>query len=91
MSEEAAKVYLGAIKDSLNSPNMVLDLRIPQNQKYQQIVLDTAIAPLARRRDRRVDAGRGGRSKAAGTRSPTSSAEDSQLERPTGRRSASSE
>jgi multiple sugar transport system substrate-binding protein len=46
MSDEAAKVYLGAIKDSLNSPNMVLDLRIPQNQKYQQIVLDTAIGRL---------------------------------------------
>ena len=44
MSEEAAKNYLGAIKDSLNSPNMVLDLRIPQNQKYQQVVLDTAVA-----------------------------------------------
>jgi len=46
MSDEAAKVYLGAIKDSLNSPNMVLDLRVPQNQKYQQIVLDTAIGRL---------------------------------------------
>jgi multiple sugar transport system substrate-binding protein len=46
MSEAAAKVYLGAIKDSLNSPNMVLDLRVPQNQKYQQIVLDTAIGRL---------------------------------------------
>jgi multiple sugar transport system substrate-binding protein len=44
MSEQAAKDYLGAIKDSLNSPNMVLDLRIPQNQRYQQVVLDTAIA-----------------------------------------------
>ncbi len=43
MSEAAAKDYLGAIKASLNSPNMVLDLRIPQNQRYQQIVLDTAI------------------------------------------------
>ena len=43
MSQEAAKVYLGAIQASLNSPNMVLDLRIPQNQRYQQIVLDTAI------------------------------------------------
>ena len=43
MSEEAAKVYLGAIEASLNSPNMVLDLRVPQNQRYQQIVLDTAI------------------------------------------------
>ena len=44
MSEEAAENYLGAIQASLNSPNMVLDLRIPQNQRYQQIVLDTAIA-----------------------------------------------
>jgi multiple sugar transport system substrate-binding protein len=44
MSEAAAKNYLGAIQDSLNSPNMVLDLRIPFNQRYQQVVLDTAIA-----------------------------------------------
>jgi multiple sugar transport system substrate-binding protein len=44
MSEEAARNYLGAIQTSLNSPNMVLDLRIPQNQRYQQIVLDMAIA-----------------------------------------------
>jgi len=46
MSREAATNYLGAIKDSLNSPNMVLDLRVPQNQRYQQIVLDTAISQL---------------------------------------------
>jgi len=46
MSQAAAKNYLGAIEASLNSPNMVLDLRIPQNQRYQQIVLDTAIAKL---------------------------------------------
>jgi multiple sugar transport system substrate-binding protein len=46
MSEQAAKDYLGAIQDSLNSPNMVLDLRIPQNQRYQQVVLDTAIARM---------------------------------------------
>ena len=46
MSRRAAQNYLGAIKASLNSPNMVLDLRIPQNQRYQQIVLDTAIARL---------------------------------------------
>ncbi len=44
MSETAAGFYLGAIKDSLNSPNMVLDLRIPQNQRYQQVVLDEAVA-----------------------------------------------
>ncbi|UCH25392.1 MAG: extracellular solute-binding protein [Trueperaceae bacterium] len=46
MSREAALNYLGAIRESLNSPNMVLDLRIPQNQRYQQIVLDTAISQL---------------------------------------------
>ena len=43
-SEMAAEVYLGAIQDSLNSPNMVLDLRIPQNQRYQQVVLDTILS-----------------------------------------------
>jgi multiple sugar transport system substrate-binding protein len=46
MSKEAAADYLGAIKASLESPNMVLDLRIPQNQRYQQVVLDTAVARL---------------------------------------------
>ncbi|MGE0118289.1 MAG: ABC transporter substrate-binding protein [Dongiaceae bacterium] len=46
MSEAAAANYLGAIKDSLNSPNMVLDLRVPQNQRYEQIVLDTTVARL---------------------------------------------
>jgi len=44
MSKQAADLYLGAIKASLNSPNMILDLRIPQNQAYQQTVLDTAVA-----------------------------------------------
>jgi multiple sugar transport system substrate-binding protein len=44
MSDEAAAVYLGAIQESLNSPNMVLDLRIPQNQRYQQQVLDEKVA-----------------------------------------------
>jgi len=39
-TEDAADNYLGAIQDSLNSPNMVLDLRIPQNQRYQGVVLD---------------------------------------------------
>ena len=38
MGKENAESYLGAIKTSLNSPNMILDLRIPQNQRYQQIV-----------------------------------------------------
>ena len=44
MSEDEAKIYLGAINDSMNSPNMILDLRIPQNQKYQQVVLDEAVS-----------------------------------------------
>jgi multiple sugar transport system substrate-binding protein len=44
MAESEAKIYLGAIKASLNSPNMILDLRIPQNQKYQQVVLDEALS-----------------------------------------------
>ena len=44
MSQEAADNYLGAIQDSLNSPNMILDLRIPQNQKYQQVALDEAVS-----------------------------------------------
>jgi len=46
MSRAAARNYLGAIGDSMNSPNMILDLRIPQNQRYQQNVLDTAVARL---------------------------------------------
>jgi multiple sugar transport system substrate-binding protein len=46
MSKAAAENYLGAIKASLDSPNMVLDLRVPQNQRYEQIVLDTAVARL---------------------------------------------
>jgi multiple sugar transport system substrate-binding protein len=44
MSADAASNYLGAIEASLASPNMVLDLRIPQNNHYQGIVLDGAIA-----------------------------------------------
>ncbi|SAL31661.1 ABC transporter substrate-binding protein [Caballeronia humi] len=44
MSEPAANSYLGAIKSSLESPNMIIDLRIPQNQRYEQVVLDTAVA-----------------------------------------------
>jgi multiple sugar transport system substrate-binding protein len=40
---EAAN-YLGAIEDSLNSPNMVLDLRIPGNQQYQQVELDRILS-----------------------------------------------
>lgn len=43
-SEQAAMDYLGAIGDSLASPNMMLDLRVPQNQRYQQVVLDTILS-----------------------------------------------
>lgn len=43
-SREAAENYLGAIGDSLNSPNMASDLRIPGTQQYQGIVLDREIA-----------------------------------------------
>jgi multiple sugar transport system substrate-binding protein len=44
MSFEAASKYLGAIGISLRSPNIVLDLRIPDNNEYQGEVLDKAIA-----------------------------------------------
>ena len=44
MSQQAAQNYLGAIKDSLNNPNMVLDMRIPQTSFYQQTAQDTALA-----------------------------------------------
>ena len=42
-SKASAENYLGAIKASLDSPNMILDLRIPKNQRYQQVVLDTEV------------------------------------------------
>jgi multiple sugar transport system substrate-binding protein len=44
MSKEAADNYLGAIRDSLQSPNMILDLRIPKSAQYEGVVLDTAVA-----------------------------------------------
>jgi len=44
MSEQAAKDYLGAIEASLKSPNMVLDLRIPQSAFYEGTALDTTLA-----------------------------------------------
>lgn len=43
-SEVAAQNYLGAIENSLNSPNMILDLRVPNAQRYQQLVLDEVVA-----------------------------------------------
>ncbi len=44
MSEQAAKDYLGAIESSLKSPNMVLDIRVPQSAFYEGTSLDTALA-----------------------------------------------
>ena len=44
LSAEATKNYLDAIKSSLQSPNMVLDMRIPLTKRYEQDVLDTALA-----------------------------------------------
>ena len=44
MSPEATNKYLGGISASLNSPNMVLDLTIPQSHRYQQEILDQAIS-----------------------------------------------
>jgi multiple sugar transport system substrate-binding protein len=44
MSPQGASDYLGAIEASLASPNMVLDLRVPQNQRYQQVVLDQTVS-----------------------------------------------
>ena len=44
MSEQAAKDYLGAIQTSLQSPNMVLDLRVAQSAFYEGTALDTALA-----------------------------------------------
>ncbi len=43
-SQAGAQDYINAIKTSLASPNMVLDLRIPQNAQYEGVVLDTALA-----------------------------------------------
>ena len=44
MSDSAAENYLGAIKASLQNPNMVLDMRIPKTKEYEQDVLDTAVS-----------------------------------------------
>src|SRR6266498_2404504 len=44
MSEAMAKNYLGAIRDSFQSPNMILDLRVPKSADYEGVVLDTGLA-----------------------------------------------
>ena len=43
-SKEFAENYLGAIKDSLNHPNMASDIRIPGAQNYTGVVLDRELA-----------------------------------------------
>jgi multiple sugar transport system substrate-binding protein len=43
-SPEFADNYLGAIKASLNNPNMASDLRIPGTAQYQGVVLDRELA-----------------------------------------------
>jgi len=43
-TEDEAKDYLGAIENSLNNPNMVADMRVPNNHEYQQVELDQIIA-----------------------------------------------
>ena len=43
-TEEFAQNYLGAIKGSLNNPNMASDLRIPGTAQYQGVVLDRELA-----------------------------------------------
>ena len=43
-SQAFAENYLGAIKDSLNSPNMASDIRIPGAQQYTGVVLDRELA-----------------------------------------------
>lgn len=43
-SKESAENYLGAIKESLNHPNMASDFRIPGAQQYTGVVLDRELA-----------------------------------------------
>ena len=43
-TEEAAANYLGAIKDSLNNPNMASDIKIPGSAQYAGVVLDRELA-----------------------------------------------
>lgn len=44
LSEASATNYLAAIGNSLKSPNMVLDLRIPLTKQYEQDVLDSQVS-----------------------------------------------
>ena len=44
MSSSAANKYLGGIGASLNNPNIMLDLTIPNEHSYQQEIVDTTLA-----------------------------------------------
>lgn len=48
MSPEAANKYLGGIGASLNNPNMMLDLTIPNNHGYQGNIVDKTLAAFLR-------------------------------------------
>lgn len=43
-SEAFAANYLGAIKESLNHPNMASDIRVPGAQQYTAVILDRELA-----------------------------------------------
>jgi multiple sugar transport system substrate-binding protein len=43
-SQAAADQYLSGIEQSLNSPNMAADLRIPKNHEYIQVELDRILS-----------------------------------------------
>lgn len=43
-TKESAENYLGAIKDSLNNPNMASDIKIPGSAQYAGVVLDRELA-----------------------------------------------
>ena len=48
MSSSAASKYLGGIGASLNNPNIMLDLTIPNEHSYQQEILDKTLADFLR-------------------------------------------
>jgi multiple sugar transport system substrate-binding protein len=43
MKDAVVSKYLGGIAVSLKNPNMVLDLRVPENALYEREILDTAL------------------------------------------------
>jgi multiple sugar transport system substrate-binding protein len=46
MSPIAVSNYLGATEQSLSSPNIVADLRVPGSERYRQLVFDRALSPF---------------------------------------------